>query len=238
MISKDYLLDENYYIKLLPMLLRDSYGFKEQLTYYVKLFQQMDFVCDQYINSLDLYNLFWNKDKPWEINGVKYSTYESFLADVFGKTPFIILDFIASLVGVSRNLTYEYITENEQHEKITNRENLVLNNTELYHYILIAIARNNYDGTREMIDKTYQKAFIDSGIADSITYLRPSNLNCQVLVQIVYNASMSDNDKILFQSGNYLIKSLGIDYSIRMVESEENIFKLGTSKMDDIKYQI
>ena len=243
--NKEYLLTEQWYINLLPMVLRDSYGFKEQLSYFVNQLQQLDFVCDCYENAKDLYNLTWyvkkNKDgkiiedKSWKVkdkNGklITFENYEQFL-EWFGDTPFTLLDDIAALVGVSRNFIYEYQVD-EGGTTVTKKDRLILSNRELYHDILIAISRNNYDGTRDMITQLYQKAFIDTGIIKSITYKRERKL--EVLITIIYNkGKITENEKKLFVSGEYLIKSLGINYSVRLIESADTLFTFNTNNILD-----
>lgn len=117
-----------------------------------------------------------------------------------------VLNKIAQIVGVSRNLSVVV-------EGITKQ--LTLTNSELLRLIKTKIIQNNYNGTRSQFLSNYSNIFSNIGWIFNIY----DGANPGVVVSILdeSNPGLTQNDRDLFLSGNYTVKSLGISYVYQII---------------------
>lgn len=110
------------------------------------------------------------------------------------------LNKIAELVGVKRQLDVSYIIND-----VLTYFTLNLTNQELLRFIKTRILQNHYIGTFYDFAKNY------SSIGFEVLAFDTSN---KLEVSLIMNdvASLTNNDKHLFLSGNYTVRSLGITY--------------------------
>jgi len=118
------------------------------------------------------------------------------------------LDKLAELVGSKRQLDVVY-----EINLTPTRFTLNLTNKELLRSIKTRILQNNYFGTYQEFVDNYQKIGFKVLIYDNV------NPNT---VSIVLNdsTSLTENDRHMFLSGNYTIRSMGIEY-IHFIQSIE-----------------
>jgi hypothetical protein len=116
------------------------------------------------------------------------------------------LDKIAEIVGTKRNLSVKYEVGG-----VETTFDLSLTNEELIRVISTKIIQNNYNGTYLEFIKSYQRIGLDMYVYDNVE----SNVMSIVLNE---NLNLTDNDKHLFLSGHYTIRSLGIRYTYSIQE--------------------
>lgn len=245
MIYKKELLNANWYLNHMSMFLKESYGIKEQYQWFVDQLNSIDFVADNMLNVLDLYNVLWNKNNPWKMRikfddeteeNVTFYSYEE-LVNYFDEKNIKLgfLDVIANLNDIDRQFIYTY-NDVENDVPVTKKEVITLNNRDLYRYILISIAKNNYDGTFEMIKNTYNKVFGE----EKVIYLtdNTSGTKLNVNIYILADADELNSDIIkAFKSDLFIIKSMGITYNLKLLNSSSEIFKLDKeNNLDNAKY--
>lgn len=115
-----------------------------------------------------------------------------------------ILDKIGELYGVRRafNITNEDGTHN-----------LYLNNSEFLKLIKARIIQNHYDGTYENSRKVYD-------MMELPVYIVNDSSTASALVIIDESTQLTDNEKIMFTSGLFTLKSMGITYSHEIIKTE------------------
>ncbi len=113
-----------------------------------------------------------------------------------------LLDKIAEIVGCKRNLDVSYGSPLTSYT-------LSLSNEELIRSIKTRIIQNNYDGSFENFKKNYESIGLNVLATDGGV----SGTSIQILNN---DEKLTDNDKHMFLSGNYSIRSLGITYSFSM----------------------
>lgn len=233
MIYKKKLLDINWYLDHMSMFLKESYGIKDQYQWFVDQLNSINFVCDNIVNMLDFYNVLWNKDNPWKF-GIKFddgtSEVKSFkeykdLVKYFDEKDIKLdfLDMIAKLFGIQREFICTYI-DPEGTDLI--KETITLSNEELYDYILIVNARNNYDGTYDMIKETYTKAFGE----ETVVYFTENSASSTAEPLTAHICIIEDeltlNIKKMFRNKEFLIRSLGIQYEVSFYQRGDRPFTL------------
>lgn len=120
-----------------------------------------------------------------------------------------VLNKIAQVVGVSRNLSVSV-------EGITKQ--LTLTNSELLRLVKTKIIQNNYNGTRSQFLSNYSNIFSNIGWIFNI--YDGANPGMVVSVLDSSNSGLTQNDRDLFLSGNYTVKSLGISYVYQIINME------------------
>lgn len=110
------------------------------------------------------------------------------------------LNKLAELVGTKRQLDVSYNVDG-----VKTYFTLTLNNAELLRAIKTRILQNNYTGTFEEFANNYQRMGLEVLVYDSAG-------SASVALVLNDSANLTDNDKHLFLSGNYSIRSMGITY--------------------------
>lgn len=180
----------DYYLKKLTLFMRNSFGMEEHIEVFFNILSDIDSVTDDVLQSLDVDNSYLYDD---------------------------VLNKIAQIVGVSRNLSVSVGGSTEQ---------LTLTNSELLRLIKTKIIQNNYNGTRSQFLENYQRIF--SNIGWSFDIYDGENPGTVVSTLDINNPGITDNDKDLFLSGNYTVKSLGISYVYQIINMER------AGKWDDL----
>lgn len=111
------------------------------------------------------------------------------------------LDILAEIVGCKRNLDVEYYDN-----ATLVKETLFLNNRELIRSIRTRIIQNNYFGGQDQLSENYSNLGLNVLSLDSQS---GAGIVSQILDD---DESLTANDKAMFLSGNYTIKSVGIIY--------------------------
>lgn len=126
------------------------------------------------------------------------------------------LDKLAELVGAKRSLDVKYKEAGTLKEAT-----LHLNNRELVRFIRTRIMQNNYFGGFEQLQENYQRLGLNVFTIDSASGAG--------IVDHVLNddLDLTENDKKMFLSGHYTIRSVGIIYqftigTINMIGSWDN----------------
>lgn len=210
--GKNNLLDINWYLSKMSMFLKESYGIIEELKWDVDLLNNINNVCDSIVKSFDIYSITFDKDES--------DSYENIMNqyDKEGKD-FLTLDIIASLIGISRNV---FIANSW----------VKLNNYDLWQYIIITIAKNNFKGTNEEIINAYNKAHIE------IIYLTVDKAQCTIKVKM---DNLSENIKNLFLriDAPLCIQSMGIYYNLELFQGEAKGFILDkNNNLDNYSYRL
>ncbi len=184
------LRSEQYYLDKLSLFLKNSYGIKEQVRLLWELLTDMATSIDDVFNALRL-------EDDIDVDDT--------------------LDVLAEIVGCRRDLDVEVI-----HEGLTINKTIHLTNKELIRFIKTKIIQNNYSGS--YID------FVDNYNSISLEVITLDDANVSGLSQQILNAGadidsddasgISSNDKYMFLSGNYSIKSVGITYDFSVGELE------------------
>lgn len=188
------LLGYDYYIDLLTLLLKNSYGVPNQTRLFVDIINKFN------DTEIDLFNLLgkYNDNGSWYLNIDKI--------DELSATESDLLDKIASIVGASRY--YPFIDG-----KLTNKELFIL--------ICMQIVRNNYDGTRYWLDEAYSLIKDVTGV--SIKYFTDDSeqATCDLILD---TSTISEGGEVkqkyenivkLFNNGYLTIRSLGIKYNLQ-----------------------
>lgn len=195
------LLGYGYYIDLLTLLLKNSYGVPQQTTLFVDIINNFN---DTEVNIFNLLGKY-NENGTWQLNidGI----------DELDENDSDLLDKIASIVGASRY--YPFIDGK-------------LNNRELFILICMQIVRNNYDGTRYWLDETYSLVNDITGV--SIKYYTDDSeqATCNLILD---TSTISEGGEIkpeyenivkLFDNGYLTIRSLGIKYNLQELNLGNN----------------
>jgi hypothetical protein len=122
------------------------------------------------------------------------------------------LDSLAEIVGCRRNLDVEFTYLGNPIKKTIN-----LTNRELIRFIKTRIIRNNYSGNQ--ID--FRDNYINIGLNVLSIDISPGFVQQVLDVKEDLNTdelNVSSNDKYMFLSGNYAIRSLGIVYEFALGE--------------------
>ena len=225
--NKNNLLDVNWYLSKMSMFLKESHGIVDEVNWDIDLLNNMNDVCDSIMHSFDIYSV----DFPimTDDDGSIIDSYEDLMISIDKKNQdkaeeekiyYKPLDIIASLVGVSR--TVKFIVNEEIFWR-------TLSNYELWQYILIAIARNNFKGTYEQIRDVYKR------IGLNILYITTGVMSCKICVED--NDTLSQNIKNLLQQGDILIKSVGVDYNVIFYRTDNQGFALDAfNNLDNFSY--
>lgn len=217
--GKNNLLDINWYLSKMSMFLKESYGIIDEVKWDVDLLNNINDVCDSIMYSFDIFNNFFEGyiDEEGKFVEAHYEDYMQYLDNK--NKDFLALDIIASLVGISRKV------------KINNTW-IGLNNYDLWQYIRITIAKNNFKGTNEEIVSSYKN------IGIIIYYLTTGSMTCSVKVN---SKGLSENIKNLFIREDHplIIQSVGINYDIDFFSDNTNVFVLDEmNNLDNYDYRL
>lgn len=155
-----------------------------------------------------------------------------------------ILDLIGEIVGVNRYITVNYgplytFTDNRTESTLPARERVSnklvrLTNSELYRCIRCRIVQNNYHGTYEELEQLYRKIGLNIYIidmsgnnfsdrsAEAFLYLDNRHFDplrfSELKAEMPTAMPLTINDKYLFLMGYYTIRSMGISYTVNIID--------------------
>lgn len=207
-------LKDQWYIDQLTLLLRKSYGIKEQIKLYMDIVRLFN---DQELKLFGLLGTYDEKTGLWLLNLEDL--------DPTGKSS-DLLDKMGAIFGVQRY--YEEINGTEEDDDGTKNE--ALNNTLMWCLIYANIIRNNYDGTYKMANQMYKRLKeISNGVIEitlapdstnpmtALFYLNTANLNSGNNVSTGWSTKQIEYLKKLFDQGYFDIKSSGIKYNKQQI---------------------
>lgn len=222
------LLDSQWYIDQLGLLLKKSTTITEQLRMYVSLIQNIN------DKEMDLFNLLGTQDEgsnEWHLNLKQINDLD--------KTKSDLLDKIASILGLQRTYYFKgyHLPSPNPAQEGEPFENITLNNDQLYCLIYATIIKNNYDGTTESIENLYEKLqkffFKVSGISFEIILVTNSLApgECDVYFDSSYAYNNDDNSIkpeykniiALYENGFFDFKSMGIRYYHQIIKFSKTL---------------
>lgn len=219
MLTKSILREEiqpfSYYDSLIPMYLKQSYGFEDMIKmWYDICFAKREEDSSSITSTIDdLFNCFNIYEFSTEIDYRSYIQFISELIDAAADN-FSLLDMLADFFGVSRYLSVE--VEGEQHD-------LVLTNAELVTFIKSQIIRNNFDGTLGQFNLFYKSIGLPViGLFDDNESGGGNEAICHVYMLLADTDQISENIQLLFLAGLLSVESLGIRYTYN-ISSASNI---------------
>ncbi len=196
---KNKLLDWNYYLKKIPLYLRNSYGFTSHFEIMFVILKAINDIGDGLLTSINLF------DKNY------FENVKELITDVDEDgTTFDLLDKFASLYNINRNLDINYDDGNGH----SYTGNITLKNSELLKFILVRCVLSNYDGTYENLRSLYDLINLP------IMFINSPNESAFVSV-VLYNPNgYFDNSNIihLFYSRLLNLESVGIRYAYQASE--------------------
>lgn len=199
-----------YYQNLIPMYLKNTHGFLEQIKIWYRVFMQststlrcgVDVPCgvkadektesmvtdiNKIFNFLDIFNKFGSSD---------FSEADD------------VLNKLANLFGVTRNFSVEVNDERIQ---------LSLSDSDLLTLIKCQIIKNFFDGTYEQLIKCFE--IVNLPILP-LTDTSPAH--CKMYMLLNSEDEVSQNIKNMFLAGMLSIESMGIHYTYA-IQIAENI---------------
>lgn len=173
-----------YYKHKLPMLLRNSYGYEEELQVLFEVLTQIDATADDLLKGLDIFS------ESYDISGDALD----------------ILDKIASLFGLARTFSF-YYPDPTTSELI--RCDATFNNRQLLTLIKARVIQMNFDGSREQAQAYYKNVKLPIYVLTEQT----TRATCKVYLN-KGEADGLDTELLekVFLSGLLTIKSTGIKY--------------------------
>jgi len=189
---KQELLDVNYYLSKLSLLMRQSGGYEEQFRFIDKILVQYDDSLNQVMERLNVYD-------------------NNYLS-VFGDTVKDILDKIAGVYGVTRQFSMYIIDPKTSPTKTVYEANL--SDAELLVLIKATIIKNACDGSREQIQNLMNSIGLQNYMFIS-TSTNPAECN----VYILDSGNITDNIRRMILAGLIMIESLGIRYNYNITDT-------------------
>lgn len=248
----EQILDINYYLSEMTMFLKESYGVTDRFkrTYY-SLITKLDEIGQKYLDLLNAFVLENDYDKLidkstypefqdkyisvenpeegelyhyFEKQGDKYVLTEDEYI-VPNKTYYTIscplVELWSSLAGINRDIRITYFDEELETPAYVSK-NITLTSTEMIILSKFRFYELNYDGTLEGLLNTYNHILNQI----KVYYISTSALTVSIIVTLEnINEDYLPNLKNVFKDENYLIKSLGIKYSINSIGELNNIFR-------------
>lgn len=221
----------DYYLKKLPMYLRSSEAFQQHFRIWYDMFVGYNFdnvrenyeydeysgivqVGDTILSLLDIFdgsytdsgeyvNAYLEKIVSLEHAWEDGATSEDKLAHPYG-TRSDILDKIASIYGIRRNLTISYQTTPSDPIETSS---ISLDNEELLQYIKIQIIKNYCDGSYQQLQEYYAYSNLQI-IMQTADEMCTCNL---YLVKFTESDELTNLEK-LFLAGELSVDSMGIQY--------------------------
>lgn len=188
----------SYYYKKLPLYMRNSYGIKEHFKIIWSVMIQLETIQENVLDAMNILQSNYLQDivaKYDNVNGYDFK----------------VLDYIAALYGVNRDLSVSYIRHSD---KAQVNMQLHLTNAELYMLIKSRIIQNNYDGSYEQVREYYKQIDLPVYVCTS------NNAECYLYLD---KGIVSGNIYQLFMANLLTIKSMGIIY----ITQEIDISKIG-----------
>lgn len=194
----------DYYLKKLPLFLRQSDTFIEHFRIWY------DLLANKSNNLLSIANV---SDAMLFLLNIFDDDYLSFINSLDSsaeKNVSDILDKLAALFGVKRSFSVTYLENDEQVAA-----ELDLNNADLLTLIKAEIIKDYCDGTTEQIAGFYQSIGLAVYVITVAAYpgspTKP-NATAHLYLAETVDHKYSDNVKIMFKSGILRISNLGIAY--------------------------
>ena len=199
MIRED-LLEFQYYLDRLSKFMQESYGIDEQVRTFHSLLEQVNNYFDEFFREINLFDI---KNENGEIIYPAYN--------FSGYAP--LLDNIGAIFNCQRNFTIPHYNNALQ---VISYSEINLTDDEYLIYIKTQIIKQNFDGTRETLQKlytTYMNNKIQKGILDLIFIYITDDDPDGAVCNIIWNEdNPTDNLKLLFENGYLTIESMGIRY--------------------------
>lgn len=195
---KELLLDFQYYLNRLSKFMQESYGINEQVRTFHSLLKQVDNYYNQFLNQLDIMNTIPEGE---------------------------MLDKIGAIFGCYRNFTIPIYDPVNIYE-IVDYGKINLNNKDFLTYIKTQIIKQNFDGTREELQKlysTWKSNYIQKGIVDLVfLYTTEVSQNGAICTIRWDTQNPSVNMRLLFENGYLTIESVGVLYK-RQITNFNNL---------------
>ena len=216
-LVKDKILQSEWYEKQLTLLLRKSYGVKEEIELNVEITKHINDTILEFFNLIGYYD---EDSEKWMLNINAINELDETKSD--------ILDKFAMIFGVSRHYHFEktYVLDTNE---------MTLDNRELFCLIYAQIIRNNYDGSLKQVYELFNKLYEITNVALIGDKSYPFNLQYDTITDASYPyAYITMNaDEIVDEEGEVkeqyrnlaelvyqniiLIKSMGVKYNVDIV---------------------
>lgn len=197
-----------YYERKLPLLLRNSHGYVEELSLLHDVLRQIDEAADAMLKSFDIFGKVFFKDDEGKAHPEAYLDFINNINGYYDNNHSDILDKIAELYGLSRSFSFKYIDQATQQLKT---EAVTFNNRQLHILIRARVIQMNYDGSREQAEEYYKSVNLP-------IYLVKDSSNPATCTVCLNEPEIQSGDIVLlkkvFESGLLLIKSAGIKYTL------------------------
>lgn len=189
-----------YYKHKLPMLLRNSYGYEEELQVLFDVLTQIDATADDLLNSLDIFS------ESYDASGDESD----------------ILDKLASLFGLARTFSF-YYPDPVTSEQL--RCDTTFTNHQLLTLIKARIIQMNFDGSREQAQAYYKNVKLPIYVLTE----QATRATCKVYLNKaeVSGGDLELLEKV-FLSGLLTIKSMGIKYVHVTIEDLTGLLIFGS----------
>lgn len=196
----------DYYKHKLPMLLRNSYGYEEELQVLFEVLTQVDATADDLLKGIDIFS------ESYDITGDESD----------------ILDKLASLFGLARTFSF-YYPDPTTSEQI--RCDATFNNRQLITLIKARVVQMNFDGSREQAQAYYKNVKLPIYILTDQT----TRGTCKVYLNKseVQGLDVELLEKV-FLSGLLTIKSMGIKYTHVVAEDLTGLLIFGSDNTNSV----
>ena len=187
MIRED-LLEFQYYLDRLSKFMQESYGITGQVQTFWSLLKQVNDYYDEFYKQLD----FMHNAPEGEM-----------------------LDHIGEIFGCQRHFTIPIYNASDSMQ-IDDYAQIDLDDDDFLTYIKTQVIRQNFDGTRETLQKLYSTA-VDGiekkGLLDLRFFYITENRQSGAVCTIRWDSEgPSENMRLLFENGYLTVESLGIRY--------------------------
>lgn len=217
------LQDFEFYKRLVPLYLQNSYGFMEHFRIWYDLMVGQPLYCSDDLSVdnnlvvsegssvsytidmiLELLNIFdlncvYEHKNPFDRNE-HYLNILNQLEGSAGGTNSQILDYIGLIFGLKRNFSI-VVNGTEKELNLDNRDFLLL--------IKCTIIKNFFDGNYRQL----MNAYIEAGLPVVLNTIAPAKCIVILVEQENSNYSLSQDAKDMFNSGLLTVESVGIEYS-------------------------
>lgn len=192
MIRED-LLEFQYYLDRLSKFMQESYGICGQVETFWSLLKQVNDYYDEFFKKLN----FFSEDPEGDM-----------------------LDKIGAIFGCRRNFTIPIYNASDPFI-IDNYAQINLDDGDFLTYIKTQVIKQNFDGTRETLQKlysTYVNGQIQKGMIDLRFLYMTENQEDGAVCTIRWDTeNPSENLRLLFENGYLTIESLGVLYNRSIV---------------------
>lgn len=242
---KEKLLNKNYYLNLMSMFMKNSYGISELIEAMTNLMIDMDETEEKLVKALDVFETINDHSYYQDIN-----EYEASLSTGDNKN-IEFLDMLGDLVGLKRkfNILIPQYTETDPKKIISyETEPIQLGNKLMLSLIKLFIVKNNWDGSREQLISIYANigipiSIINAGMCKCDYYLDTKTLkdNLNFLYGDQHEEEAQKDAEMvekLFKYTDMFIHSVGIIYEKRLSSEINYLFILDsdtTGILDDTR---